>query len=196
VESRVRINAALCLFAIAAGHGTVASPSSALAEPENGLAAVYSLESGQETASGQTLNPEAFTAAHRTLPFGTSVKVTNKQNGRSVTVIINDRGPFSRGRVIDLTPAAARALGCSGLVPVTLAIEAPNPPSRAEQTILSTLATTHRVFTSIGMQLRRPDRTQSWFLRNSAICIASHAPATERTTMTSSAARLTSMRWR
>jgi hypothetical protein len=78
-EYRVRINAALCLFAIAAAHGTVANSSSALAEPENGLAAVYSRESGHETASGQTLNPEAFTAAHRTLPFGTSVKVTNKQ---------------------------------------------------------------------------------------------------------------------
>ena len=64
----------------------------------------------------------ALTAAHRTLPFGTMVKVTNRRNGKAVTVRINDRGPFIRGRVIDVTPAAARALGFSGLAPVTLAV--------------------------------------------------------------------------
>jgi rare lipoprotein A len=66
------------------------------------------------------LNPEALTAAHRTLPFGTKVKVINKSNGHSVVVTINDRGPFVSGRVIDVTPAAARVLGFSGLTPVTL----------------------------------------------------------------------------
>ncbi len=67
------------------------------------------------------MNPGAMTAAHKTLPFGSRVRVTNKKNGRSVTVRINDRGPFVRGRVIDLSPAAARALGFAGLAPVTLA---------------------------------------------------------------------------
>jgi len=57
------------------------------------------------------------------LPFGTKVKVTNKRNGRSVTVRINDRGPFVRGRIIDLTPAAARVLGFSGLAPVEVTKE-------------------------------------------------------------------------
>lgn len=85
-----------------------------------GLASVYSHESGSGTASGQKLNREALTAAHRTLPFGSKVKVTNKRNGRSVIVTINDRGPFVRGRVIDVTPAAAQALGFSGLTQVTL----------------------------------------------------------------------------
>ena len=85
-----------------------------------GIASVYSHESGSGTASGQKLNREAFTAAHRTLPFGSKVKVTNKNNGRSVVVTINDRGPFVRGRVIDVTPAAARVLGFSGLAQVTL----------------------------------------------------------------------------
>ena len=61
-----------------------------------------------------------MTAAHRTLPFGTLVRVTNQRSGRSVVVRINDRGPFVRGRVIDLTPAAARVLGFSGLAHVTL----------------------------------------------------------------------------
>jgi rare lipoprotein A len=63
-----------------------------------------------------------LTAAHRSLPFGTLVRVTNQRSGRSVVVRINDRGPFVRGRVIDVTPAAAHALGFSGLAPVTLAV--------------------------------------------------------------------------
>jgi rare lipoprotein A len=87
---------------------------------ESGVASVYSTESGSGTASGQKMDPEALTAAHRTLPFGTKVRVTNKNNGRSVVVTINDRGPFVSGRVIDVTPAGARALGFSGLTRVTL----------------------------------------------------------------------------
>jgi rare lipoprotein A len=66
------------------------------------------------------LNREALTAAHRTLPLGTKVKVTNKSNGHSVVVTINDRGPFVRERIIDVSPAAARALGFSGLTHVTV----------------------------------------------------------------------------
>ena len=92
----------------------------AAAAERGGVASVYSTESGGGTASGQKLNPNALTAAHRTLPFGTKVKVTNKHNGRSVVVTINDRGPFVRGRVIDMTPAAARVLGFSGLAQVSV----------------------------------------------------------------------------
>jgi rare lipoprotein A len=66
------------------------------------------------------LNPGALTAAHRTLPFGSRVRITNRSNGRSVVVTINDRGPFTRGRIIDVTPAAARTLGFSGLASVTV----------------------------------------------------------------------------
>lgn len=62
----------------------------------------------------------AMTAAHRTLPFGTHVRVTNHRNGRSVMVTINDRGPFIRGRIIDLSPGAARVLGFSGLTMVSI----------------------------------------------------------------------------
>jgi peptidoglycan lytic transglycosylase len=90
------------------------------AEDQTGVASVYSTESGSGTANGQKLNREALTAAHRTLPFGTKVKVTNKSNGRSVIVTINDRGPFMRGRIIDVSPAAARVLGFSGLTHVTV----------------------------------------------------------------------------
>jgi rare lipoprotein A len=63
-----------------------------------------------------------LTAAHRTLPFGTRVTVTNRQNGRSTVVRINDRGPFVKGRVIDLSPAAAQALDVGGLAPVSLSV--------------------------------------------------------------------------
>ena len=86
---------------------------------ETGIASVYAY-SGSKTASGERANPGALTGAHRTLPFGTQVRVTNRRNGQSVVVRINDRGPFMRGRVIDVTPAAARVLGFSGLAPVTL----------------------------------------------------------------------------
>ena len=92
---------------------------STYAMAESGIASVYAYSSSK-TASGERANPAALTAAHRTLRFGTHVRVTNKRNGRSVTVRINDRGPFVRGRVIDVTPAGARALGFSGLAPVKL----------------------------------------------------------------------------
>jgi len=84
----------------------------------SGIASSYG--EGSETASGETFNPKELTAAHRTLPFGTRVRVTNHSNGRSVVVTINDRGPFVSGRIIDVTPAAARALGMSGVAPVTI----------------------------------------------------------------------------
>jgi rare lipoprotein A len=83
----------------------------------SGIASVYS---DQHTASGEHMNSGAMTAAHRTLPFGTKVTVVNHRNGRSAVVRINDRGPFVRGRVIDLSPAAARALGVDGLASVSL----------------------------------------------------------------------------
>jgi rare lipoprotein A len=72
------------------------------------------------TASGERASASGMTAAHRTLPFGTLVRVSYRRSGRSVVVRINDRGPFVRGRVIDVTPAAARALGFSGLASVKL----------------------------------------------------------------------------
>lgn len=79
---------------------------------------------GRRTASGQRFNQHGFTAAHRTLPFGTRVRVTNVRNGRSVVVSINDRGPFSGGRIIDLSAGAARAIGLmsSGVGQVRLEI--------------------------------------------------------------------------
>lgn len=79
---------------------------------------------GKLTASGEKYNMRAYTAAHKTLPFGTIVKVTNTNNGKSVDVKINDRGPFVAGRVIDLSPKAFNKIGDTnqGLFPVTIEI--------------------------------------------------------------------------
>jgi rare lipoprotein A len=108
----VRLSAAICGAVMFVGCSSAAFA-------ESGIASVYAY-SGERTANGERAQPSGFTAAHRTLPFGSRVRVTNKSNGRSVVVRINDRGPFVRGRVIDLTPAAARAIGFSGLAHVTL----------------------------------------------------------------------------
>jgi rare lipoprotein A len=102
----------LCLLTVPAGA-------------EECVASVYSVgdssQPGTQTASGIPLNDEALTAAHKSLPFGSKVKVTNKRNGNSVVVTITDRGPYVRGRCIDITRAGARALGIAGLAPVTVA---------------------------------------------------------------------------
>lgn len=78
----------------------------------SGMASYYAAKfNGRRTASGERFDVSAMTAAHRTLPFGSRVRVTNPANGRSVVVRINDRGPFTRGRTIDVSPAAAEQLG-------------------------------------------------------------------------------------
>jgi peptidoglycan lytic transglycosylase len=111
----IRINKSIsaAVFLAVATAGLTAS-----ACAESGMASVYAGASnthGEGPASGMT-------AAHRSLPFGTKVRVTNRKNGNSVVVLINDRGPFHRGRVIDIAPAAAKSLGFSGVTPVTLAV--------------------------------------------------------------------------
>lgn len=85
------------------------APSSGSGHSFSGMASFYGNESGSKTASGQRFNENAMTAAHRSLPFGTKLKVTH--GDRSVVVTINDRGPFVHGRVLDLSTAAARAVG-------------------------------------------------------------------------------------
>lgn len=92
---------------------------------DGGMASYYGRElEGNRTASGERFDPDELTAAHRTLPFGSKVRVTNVSNGDSVIVRINDRGPFSHGRVIDVSHAAAREIGMhrSGTARVKLAL--------------------------------------------------------------------------
>jgi rare lipoprotein A len=129
----VKYRGLVVLIALAAIHFDLAQ---ACAAVQSGIASIYSTGSGGRTASGERLNPNALTAAHRTLPFGTHVLVTNKKNGRSVEVTINDRGPFVRGRVIDLTPAAARELGFSGLTKVVVSPGGKNIETSRAQTNL------------------------------------------------------------
>jgi rare lipoprotein A len=108
----LRLSAALCGAVFFMGLTPAA-------EAQSGVASVYGY-SGGKTASGERASPKGLTAAHRSLPFGTRVRVVNKRNGKTVVVRINDRGPFIKGRIIDVTPAAASALGFSGLTKVTL----------------------------------------------------------------------------
>jgi rare lipoprotein A len=92
---------------------------------ERGLASWYGKEfDGLPTASGETFRPEKVSAAHRTLPLGTLVEVTNERNGKTVRVKVNDRGPFVAGRIVDLSKAAAAEIGSvgDGVVPVTLRV--------------------------------------------------------------------------
>ena len=114
----------VCAFAFRLSLATAAipylpTPSSA---GECGQASWYRM--GTVTASGEPMDPEAFAAAHRNLPFGTRVQVENLANDRTVVVRINDRGPFIRGRVIDVTEAAARHLGMieAGVAPVRVTV--------------------------------------------------------------------------
>jgi rare lipoprotein A len=85
------------------------APSSGTGRSFSGMASYYGNESGSKTASGQRFNQSAMTCAHRSLPFGTKLRVTH--GDRSVVVTVNDRGPFVRGRVLDLSTGAARAIG-------------------------------------------------------------------------------------
>ena len=93
---------------------------------ESGKATYYGLryKSGRKTASGKAYDKNKLTAAHKTLPFGTVVRVTNKKNGKTVDVEITDRGPFRPGRIIDLSVAAAKELDMmkAGVVPVIISI--------------------------------------------------------------------------
>ena len=105
----------LMKLAVVAGM-MVASGTQAFAEC--GIASTYS--SGKVTANGERYNHLGISAAHKTLPFGTRVLVKNQKTGRSVTVRINDRGPFVKGRIIDLSTGAQRALGMDGLANVCI----------------------------------------------------------------------------
>lgn len=112
------LRAALVLSAslAAAGVGMIATAANAASPPpqQEGMASVYSKDfDGKRTASGERYDSRALTAAHRTLPLGTQIRVTNLDNGKSVRVRVNDRGPHVRGRIVDLSSRAAAALGFS-----------------------------------------------------------------------------------
>src|SRR5215204_5165236 len=116
---------ATMVFCLSVLVSTIIFTSPGQARSQSGIASIYGNGdgyAGRKTANGERMNPRAMTAAHRTLPFGTRVVVVNQRNGKQVVVRISDRGPFIRGRIIDLTPAGARAIGFSGLAPVKVTV--------------------------------------------------------------------------
>ncbi|MGM0983516.1 MAG: septal ring lytic transglycosylase RlpA family protein [Pseudomonadota bacterium] len=122
IRSRLILNC--CVAALLAtgfvGKGLAHEKS---ADTQQGVASYYSDRfQGRTTASGEPFDQQAFTAAHPTLPFGTKVVVTREDNGREVEVLINDRGPYAKGRIIDLSKRAAKELGMlqRGTVPVEI----------------------------------------------------------------------------
>ncbi len=97
------------IFSSAAAALLVFGLAAPLAQASTGYASYY--KTGRRTANGERFLPMGLTCAHRRLPFGTKLKVTNLRNGRSVIVRVNDRGPFIRGRVLDLSLGAAKVIG-------------------------------------------------------------------------------------
>jgi len=129
IAGRSIVASACLLSVVMAGCGSGSPRFTGRSEPSEsesqleGIASYYADEfDGKTTANGETYDMNALTAAHQTLPFNTRVRVTNLDNGKSVVVRINDRGPFKGGRVIDLSLAAAKVLGMipQGTAPVTI----------------------------------------------------------------------------
>ena len=123
-ERMTRPSRPLALAAVVLGCtlGAVSAPAEEAKPIQTGAASWYGPGfHGKRTANGERFNTNALTAAHKTLPFGTQLRVTNERTGQSVVVRINDRGPDAHGRVIDLSKAAAQAVGLSGVATVTLA---------------------------------------------------------------------------
>ena len=117
--------AAALALAIGLASGAACAKGAKGSKQISGVAAYYSKNYRGRTASGARYDPNKFTAAHRTLPFGTHVLVTDRRTHRSVVVTINDRGPFTKGRVIDLSLAAAKELHMldRGVIRVTAAVQ-------------------------------------------------------------------------
>ncbi len=131
------------------GASAIVSRRTARASAESSTSGIASTYSDSRTASGEAMVSGQMTAAHRTLPFGTRVTVVNNNNGRRAVVRINDRGPFVHGRVIDLSPAAARALGVHGLASVSLIVSS-RDDNEATKTSTSDSSTPERVADDSG----------------------------------------------
>ena len=124
LKRMTRPSHALAITAVVLGCALGSAPAAAEeTKPiQSGAASWYGPGShGKRTANGERFNTHDLTAAHKTLPFGTKLRVTNERTGKSVVVRINDRGPYAHGRVIDLSKAAAQAVGIEGVGQATLA---------------------------------------------------------------------------
>lgn len=119
----------------AADKAVAAAPVAAIAAVEKGLAAIYAdTPAGHKTASGERYDPTRLTAAHRSLPFGTELMVSNAKSHKSVFVRVNDRAATTAdGRILKLSPAAARALGMRGAGSAEVSIEVVSPPAKTRK---------------------------------------------------------------
>lgn len=126
--------ALLCVLVVAAGCSRMPRPEGMPQSYETGKASYYGKEfEGRKTASGERYDGDELTAAHRTLPFGTRVRVVNLTNDKSVEVVINDRGPHAKGRIVDLSRKAAKEIDMIGAGVVRVRLEvlaAPNGDAR------------------------------------------------------------------
>ncbi len=111
----IRVMLAISLLLVSTSFGSVAIAAPIQSKCPSGSMNATQYSAGSGTASGQAFRPKGLTAAHKKLPFGTRVKLTNPRTGVSAIVTINDRGPFTRGRDIDLSPGAARAIGLTSV---------------------------------------------------------------------------------
>jgi rare lipoprotein A len=126
---RLSVLAALLSFGLTPTHAQNVTTFS-------GKAAYYDPDYKGKTTSGEPYDGRKFTAAHKTLPFGTRLRVTDVKTGRSTLVVVNDRGPFTPGRVIDLSLAAAKDIGMikRGIIAVTVTVLAPDKPAATAKT--------------------------------------------------------------
>jgi rare lipoprotein A len=132
-------------------------PAEPPASEQTGVASWYGeRHHGRRTASGETYDMQALTAAHRTLPFGTIVAVTSVRDGRTVEVRINDRGPHVGGRIIDLSYAAARAIGLIGSGLATVRLRVVNQEPDAERALAVTAPATAPAVAPVGAPVEPP----------------------------------------
>jgi rare lipoprotein A len=116
--------AIVCLIIAACSSTPKSSTPVSMGHTESGVASFYGNEfQSRKTSSGEIFDQGKLTAAHRTLPFGTKVLVTNSQNGKSVTVRVNDRGPFAKGRIIDLSASAFKSIASLNAGVINVKIE-------------------------------------------------------------------------
>lgn len=119
---------------VAAADKAVAAAQAAATAVEKGMAAIYAdTPAGHKTASGERYDPTRFTAAHRSLPFGTELMVSNAKSHKSVFVRVNDRAAAADGRILKLSPAAARALGMRGAGSAEVSVEVVSPPAKTRK---------------------------------------------------------------
>lgn len=138
--------AILAAFLVALAASPVVGATDASAYSQTGVASYYSM--GKRTANGERYRPDGISAAHRSLPFGTRVKVTHLKSGRSIIVRINDRGPFIKGRIIDLSRGAAGALGIKGAGLARVRIEVVGNGAGTVQTARKTKTKSKKTYTA------------------------------------------------